>query len=160
VDFNCGISAVSSSQPSPHALARRWRALDAQTPLYVLERLLRGTDAWEALAELTRGEPGGANNLEGNNQYTEKEVNCDNVTVDLSPDPAPPPPTGNSVSYALRCLKKKRPDLYERVKDGELSSHAWSNHEIARLCGVSEGTVRNVKISLRKLRSDSHLGCH
>ena len=32
----------------------------------------------------------------------ESEINCDNVTLD-----SPPPPTGNSVSYALRKVSEK-----------------------------------------------------
>lgn len=91
----------------------------------LVERMLRGTPAWEVFLELTRGEPGGLNNPDGSNQHTSKgkEVNCDDVTVDL-PEPNKPPATGNSVSYALRRLSRERPDLYERVKAGELTANA------------------------------------
>ncbi len=44
------------------------------------------------------------------------------------PAPAPPKrdyareaPTGNSVGYAKRRLERNRPDLYEKVKVGEIS---------------------------------------
>jgi hypothetical protein len=90
-----------------------------ETPISILERTLRGTDAWETFLDLTRGKPG---NPTGTNQHT--VGNCDNVTDSSSPVVSEPPPTGNSVSYALRRLKKERPDLYERVKAEEMSAHA------------------------------------
>lgn len=93
------------------------RPAGCQTPLYILERLLRGTDGWEALLELTRGEPG---NPTGVNQYTEEQTgNCDNIT-----DSSSPPPTGTSVSYAVRRLSRERPDLYEQVKTRKLTANA------------------------------------
>ncbi len=94
-----------------------------ETPIHVLERMLRGTPSWETFLELTRGEPGAP----AGNQNAAKPpgTNCDNVTV-CSPDQTPPapPPTGNAVSYALRRLSKERRDLYELVRDGKLSAHA------------------------------------
>lgn len=141
----------------PDADVVRWNAADfrefiearrpagCETPIGVLERALRGTDAWPIFVRLMRGEPGGLNNPEGKNQWN--EVNRDNVTVDqpdpdtipFAPEPAPAPsprdyrreaPTGNSVSYKLRQLergrgeKPARPDLLARVRAGELSAHA------------------------------------
>jgi hypothetical protein len=44
-----------------------------------------------------------------------EEVKCDDVTLNLTAT-ANKPPTGNSVSYALRRLRKQRADLYEQVK--------------------------------------------
>lgn len=95
-----------------------------ETPLYVLERMLRGTEAWDTFLELTRGERGAP---EGNrNAAKEEETNCDSITVCHDADPAPtkPPPTGTSVSYALRRLSRERPDLYEAVKSGETTANA------------------------------------
>jgi len=95
------------------------RPAGCQTKCSVVEQLLRGSPAWETWLTVTRGTPG---NPTGANQYTKEEGgNCDNVTVS---SPALPPPTGNSVSYAVRRLQKNRPDLYERVKSGELTSNA------------------------------------
>lgn len=122
------------------------RFLEAPIPagcgakIELVERMLRGTDAWEVFLELTRGEPGGSNNPEGANQHAKpaNEVNRDHVTVDQptplapAPEPAPPPardysreaPTGNSVSYALRRLQRNRPDLYDQVKAGAKTASA------------------------------------
>lgn len=121
----------------------RWNAADfrrfiesprpagCQTPLDLVERMLRGTDAWEVFQELIRGERGGANNPYGCVGKPETGINRYPVTVD-SPPTIPLPAksrdysrearTGNSVSYALRRLGKERPDLYERVKAGELAA--------------------------------------
>jgi hypothetical protein len=100
------------------------RPAGCQTPLYVLERMLRETDAWEIFLELTRGNPGGANNPNGVNQYSNGEVNHYHVMVDLPVEPSKPALCGNSVSYALRRLSKERPDLYEQVKAQELTANA------------------------------------
>jgi hypothetical protein len=51
-----------------------------------------------------------------------EEVKCDDVTLNLTAT-ANKPPTGNSVSYALRRLRKQRPDLYEQVKAGEQTAN-------------------------------------
>jgi hypothetical protein len=96
-----------------------------QTPLYLLERLLRGTDAWGVFLDLTRGEPGGDNNPEGRNQYArEEEVKCDSIILDLPSGSSEKPPTGTSVSYARRRLKRERPDLLEKVEAGEMTANA------------------------------------
>jgi hypothetical protein len=108
----------------------RWSAADfrkfieadrpsgCQTPLYVLERMLRETDAWESFLELTRGTPG---NPTGANQYNGGKY--DSIILS-SVEPSKKPPCGTSVSYALRRLSKNRPDLYEQVKAQELSANA------------------------------------
>jgi hypothetical protein len=121
-----------------------------ETPLVVLERALRGTKAWEAFLELTRGErganPGDVRNPEGlggpNGKMRDEVINRDNVTVNhngddsattlpISPPPAKPKrdysreaPTGNSVSYAMRRLKKHAPELAAKVMAGETSANA------------------------------------
>jgi hypothetical protein len=103
------------------------RPRGCETPIYVLERVLRGTDAWLRFVDLTRGEPGGDNNPYGRlgKPEGEEEIKCDIITLDY-PDtsPAPKPPTGTSVSYAVRRLKRERPDLLVRVQSGELSANA------------------------------------
>jgi hypothetical protein len=108
-------------------MAVRWpcdgRPAGCQTKIELVERLLRGTPAWEPFLELTRGERGreaghAASNPAGVNQHTKEEERLNRHEVTVKPDaPEPPPrdysreaPTGNSVSYALRRLKKNRPD--------------------------------------------------
>lgn len=117
------------------------RPAGCETPLHILERMLHGTDAYEVFYRLTRGEPGGNNNPYGRAGKPEQEViNCDNVTVD-SPDPTQPnkpPATGNSVSYAIRTLSRKRPDLYEKVKAGEMTANA----------AMVEGGFRETQITI------------
>lgn len=100
----------------------------AQLP--VIERALKGTDAWEPYLEAIRGRPG---NPTGANQWSNGNRNI--VTVSISPTSTPeviPLPrrdysreakSGNSVSYAVRRLRKHRPELYERVKAGEMTAH-------------------------------------
>lgn len=129
----------------------RWNAADfrrfiesprpggCQTPIHVLERMVRDTDAWPVFLELTRGEPGGANNPQGNNQWN--EVKYHDVILDQEPPATIPipasrkPPCGNSTSYVLRQLENgrrlksgevlpARPDLLARVKAGEITPHA------------------------------------
>lgn len=100
------------------------RPAGCQTPLHLLERMLRGTDAWEIFLELTRGDPGapiGNQNSAGQDQ----ETNRDDITVCQPPrDYSREAPTGTSVSYALRRLRVNRPDLYELVKTGEMTANA------------------------------------
>jgi hypothetical protein len=45
------------------------------------------------------------------------------MTLCPSAPPSDKPPTGTSVSYALRRLKKQRPDLYEQVKAQEKTAN-------------------------------------
>ena len=56
----------------------------------------------------------GDGNPTGNNQYTVKTGTVDNVNTSTRPG-------GNSPSYALRRLRKNRPDLHARVLANELS---------------------------------------
>lgn len=113
-------------------------------PVSLVIRLLQGTDVLETFLDLIRGNPGGPNNPTGRNQHS--EVNRDTVTVDQIPSspevipfdpglvapPSPPgrrdytreAPTGNSVSYLFRRLKKESPDLAEKVVRGEMSAYA------------------------------------
>jgi hypothetical protein len=133
---------------TPEDARVRWNAADfrvfltakrpegCETPIHVIDRILRGTDAWEAYQELIRGERGGANNpspvqepITGRftptvNRYP---VTVDGNTPDViaslpvkTRDYSREAPTGNSTSYNVRRLSKERPDLYERVKAGEL----------------------------------------
>lgn len=105
-----------------------------RTPLHILERILRGTDAWEVYLDVIRGQPG----ADPGNQNAAKpwvETNRDLITDCLGARSDSPPdiipiqprdyareaPTGTSVSYAVRRLKNNRPDLYEQVKAGELT---------------------------------------
>lgn len=106
-----------------------------RTPLHILERILRGTDAWEVYLDVIRGQPGAE---PGNNRAPERDpttgmyaptINRDFITDNGAPtiipiqprDYAREAPTGTSVSYAVRRLKNNRPDLYEQVKAGELT---------------------------------------
>ncbi len=69
-------------------------------------------------AAVTRG-PG---NPTGANQHrTAEGGNRDNVP---NSSPVPEADRGNSLSYAARRLLRDRPDLFERVKAGEMSCHA------------------------------------
>ncbi len=67
----------------------------------------------DLLDKATVGEQGAH---EGN-QYTERNGNPDNVMVST------PPEQGNAEQYALRRLRKQRPELHQRVLAGELSPH-------------------------------------
>lgn len=91
-------------------------------PLHILERILRGTDAWEAYLEVTRGERGAP---EGHPVHSHRNgdtgkfactINRDQVTVNGTPMHSEPPatipikprdyareaPTGTSVKNAAR----------------------------------------------------------
>lgn len=122
------------------------RPAGCQTPLDVIERAIRGSDAWELYLEAIRGEPGAP---EGHPVYSGRDesgqftstINRDIVTVNGAPTEDPPAtiplpvevprprdyareaPTGNSVSYAVRRLGVHRPDLLERVQAGEISAY-------------------------------------
>jgi hypothetical protein len=106
-----------------------------QTPIHVVRRMVKDTEAEETFERLIRGRPG---NPTGANQYTSGK--CDKIThssdapatIPLSPDvprpqrlrdPARAPETGTSVSYTLRRLES-RPDLLEMVKAGDMSPNA------------------------------------
>jgi hypothetical protein len=106
------------------------------TPIHVVEKVLRGTDVWEEFQALVRGTPGGARpDQPRTDDGTFMGRNRDNITVAEGDPPAVIPmgkpkrdysreaPTGTSVSYALRVLGEKRPDLFEQVKAGKLSAH-------------------------------------
>lgn len=94
-----------------------------QTPIHVLERMVRDTDAWPVFLELTRGQPG--NPAHGEQPRTEagkfEGRKCDIVTLTEEPPATIPipagrkPPTGNSTSYVLRQLENGR-----RLKSGEV----------------------------------------
>ncbi len=70
----------------------------------------------DALDQATVGKQG---NPTGANQYTESG-NGNNVTVSTHDEPV----RGNANTYALRKLRKDRPDLHARVIAGEISPHA------------------------------------
>ncbi len=89
-----------------------------QTPLYVLERMLRDTDAWPAFLELTRGESG--NEVSERDDSGRYKPKCDDITQWDSPPATIPivsdrkPATGTSTSYLLRQLDRGR-----KVRGGE-----------------------------------------
>ncbi len=123
----------------------RWNAADfrrfleaprpkgCETPIHIVERALRDTEAWEPFQEMIRGEPGGCHvegghNPEGRNQWINRDSITDEPPVTL-PHPAArdyqrEAPTGTSTSYAVRRLGRNRPDLLDKVKAGDLSPHA------------------------------------
>jgi hypothetical protein len=109
-----------------------------QTPVHVMERLIRDTPAWEPYLRLTRGKPGAP---EGNQNAVKEEggtnrnniTDCFPATIPLSTDVPRPvrvrnyereSKQGTSVSYTLRRLENNRPDLLDRVKAGEISPNA------------------------------------
>jgi hypothetical protein len=98
---------------------------------------------------MTRGERGGANNPEGVNQHTPKEVNRDIITVDHAEtqperqrDHSREAPTGDSVSYAVRRLARGRPDLLARVEAGPSARVPWR-------AAADRGRVRATTMSTR-----------
>ncbi len=92
---------------------------DAQT----MRLLLRDCPEELALFDLavSRGR-GGNNNPEGIGGRTGKVANPDIVRVDNGDD-SKGPPAGNSAEYAHRRLSRERPDLFDRVRKGELTPH-------------------------------------
>lgn len=150
----------------PEGGVYRWNAADfrqfleaprpagCQTPISLIERLLRGTDAWEPYMEATRGEPGppeGNRNAVGPRSGNLDLDECNSnrniitdcfapsdeldspVTIPLAPDVPRPErkrdyaresKQGTSVSYAIRRLDRERPDLLEQVKTGAISPNA------------------------------------
>lgn len=111
--------------PRPHG---------CQTPITLVRKILAGTDTLPRFEELIRGEvgaaPGEVRNPYGVKGKPEQEINCDNITHNLSPETIPfpvrntPPPTGTSTSYAIRRLRDHAPELLERVRAGELTANA------------------------------------
>ena len=112
-----------------------------EVKIEVVRKAIRGTDVAETFEAMIRGEPGAqkgeVRNPSGANQHSER-INRDTITVNPGDPPVTIPPssevprrrdysreapTGTSVSYAVRRLSKARPDLYERVKAGEISAH-------------------------------------
>jgi hypothetical protein len=127
------------------------RPLGCGTSVEILERLIRGTPAWEPYLEATRGKPGGCHvegghNPDGTNQWFNRNIITDEppTTIPLQAESVQPrardykreSKQGTSVSYTLRRLAKNRPDLLERVKAGELSPHA-----AARMAGFVEKAI-------------------
>ncbi len=107
IDDNGATIKWKASEFRSFLAAPRPRGCGSQ--LHVLERALRGTEAWGTYLELIRGEPG------------RPEINSDIVTGCF---PSIPAPQGNSVSYAHRRLSRARPDLLERIKLGQLTPNA------------------------------------
>jgi hypothetical protein len=83
------------------------------TPTVSLKHLCQ--DDPGALDAIDRATVGG----HGTNQYT-KGLESNNITLQDTPKPQ----TGTSNTYALRRLRKDRPDLHERVLAEEVSPHA------------------------------------
>jgi hypothetical protein len=67
------------------------------------------TEALDALDRATTGKHGG--------DHTSKESKSNNVKLAKAPE-------GTSNTYALRKLRKDRPDLHQQILDGEKSAHA------------------------------------
>jgi hypothetical protein len=84
----------------------------------------------EAIRGAPEAEKGEAQNSTGSNQW----INRDNIRNNPPVDPDVIPMrsrdysseafTDNSVSYAVRRLGKERPDLLEKVKQGDMSARA------------------------------------
>jgi hypothetical protein len=102
------------------------RPAGCETPLHVLERLLRDTDAWEAFLELTRGNPGAQSgdvrNPSGTNQHTEEgRMNHDNVTNNPLPSPG-------SSSATNQHTDEARINRYNITDNPPPSEEARTNH--------------------------------
>jgi len=69
----------------------------------------RDEKALEAIVRATQRDHGG-------DRKSDSRIKCDNVTLD-------PVETGNGHTYALRRLRKDRPDLLEQVLAGDMSAH-------------------------------------
>lgn len=107
------------------------------TPLHVIERVLKDTDAHEAYCLAISDKPGGSNNPSPSQDpvsgkfKSDITVNTDSIRIDGEPtiipiktrDRSNDMPGGTSRIAALRRLSKSRPDLLEQVKSGELSAH-------------------------------------
>jgi hypothetical protein len=105
------------------------------TPVHVVERALRGTDAWEPYCKVIGGDPGGNQNPSGINQHS--EVITDNVRNDLEPvilpitrDRSNDMPGGNSNISAVRWLSMAveageiDSSLMDQIQAGSLSPNA------------------------------------
>jgi len=83
------------------------------TTIRFLKNLCRDdVEALAAIDKATKREPG-----DGKNQYTKQECLVDIINEAERP-------TGTSRDYAIRRLRKDRPDLLEKVIAGQLSAHA------------------------------------
>lgn len=143
------------------------RPAGCATPIHVVRRMVKGTDAEELLERLTRGQPGGDNNPYGCLGRPEEGINRNDITVD-SPDIISFPPDaqkakrkrdysreskqGTSVSYTLRRLEKTRPDLLEKVKAGDITPTA---------AGVMAGFIdRQISVPLDPTKAAKRLLHH
>ena len=109
-------------------IARFERFVDfVQTPpleglgadLRMLQRMCGDDDkALDLIDQATVGERGAP---EGNQNAARPKTNSDNVTICLARDD---PERGNGRQYALRRLRKERPDLHEQVITGKVSPNA------------------------------------
>lgn len=105
----------------------------AGADLAIIEKVLRGTDVWEAYCEAMAGKPGAPegnqNNVIGANQWTNTNnvSDCPDAPIIL-PHPARDrsndAPAGNSTIYTVNRLAKERPDLLDKIKIGELTPNA------------------------------------
>lgn len=85
---------------------------------YLAARLKRDRpDVLDLVDQVTVGNQGGPNNPWGREGKSEQgEINADIISIDSSPAPGPDPhPDGTSATYALRRLRRERPDLHARV---------------------------------------------
>ena len=94
-------------------------------------RICKGHEEVEVLLDkITNKRPGGVNNPSGIGGWSNKTdddsvlVNIDIVNIDKNCKQSESNTGGNSRQYALRRLRKTRPDLLERVVANELSPHA------------------------------------
>lgn len=91
-----------------------------------IRRLLRDRpDVLDLVDQVVVGRKGRPNNPWGREGKSEQEeINADIISINSSPAPGPDPhPDGTSATYALRRLRRERPDLHARVLAGELSPH-------------------------------------
>jgi hypothetical protein len=83
------------------------------TRIETLLKVCKDTQAFNAIDEVTQREGGRPVEFKSNSE-----------TVNNVNSSQPDRPVGNASQYALRKLRKDRPDLHKRVLDGELSPHA------------------------------------
>jgi hypothetical protein len=89
----------------------------------------------EATTRSKGGQPGNQNA-----KAEKEETNSDNITIR---SPLPAPKRGTSCSYAARRLARDAPELFERVKRGELSA-PWMQKGPARYARNEPAAQRNV----------------